>query len=136
MIVNEKAVIALTPNEDHSAKEGYLVTLSGTVGTLVTAGAAATAKPIGVIITGYPTGTLKDDIATHKFAGIVKVATAATPGSIVAGSLLALDGTTGGAVKLDPGTGARVVVGQALEDVGTGGDLINALLSAPIVYAA
>jgi len=131
MIASDKAVIPLAPSVDHSAKEGFFVTLTN--GQAVLATDATSVLPIGVIITGYTTGTLPDDIATWAFRGIVKVALSATPGVVLAGSSLVLDGTTLGAVKLDPASGGRVIVGVALEASSTGGDLINAILSKPVI---
>jgi hypothetical protein len=65
---------------------------------------------------------------------IVKMKAAATPGSIVAGSMLVLDGTTLGAVKLDPGTGARVTVGHAQESAAAG-ELFEATFELPVVIS-
>lgn len=124
-------VIPITPDADHTGKEGYFVDLSSGEATL---SADATVAPFGVILEGQPT-TAKDSIALPGVSGTVKVkVTGTTPGTIALGSDLILapeDGT----VKLDEGTDARVQVAVALE-AGAANELIEARLIEPVVIAA
>jgi hypothetical protein len=133
MQVKANAIIALTPAADQSAYEGYFVELDGSGNAAVCN--AATDIPLGVILDGEPT-TGKTSIAVATgFCGTALVKCAATPGTIVKGSYLVLDGTTLGAVKLDPATGARTRVARALE-AGAAGALIEAVLIDPIHSAS
>lgn len=121
MEVRDKAVITVTPAADHREKEGYFVTAGGAIM------GDATSAPLGVIVQGENTDGA-DTVALSAFGGTVKVKLSATPGTIVLGSYLVLDGATLGAVKLDSGSGARVRVARALE-AGVAGELIEAHLT-------
>lgn len=133
MQVKANAIIALTPAADQSANEGYFVEIDGSGNAAVCN--SATDIPLGVIVDGEPT-TGKSSIAVATgFSGTVLVKCSATPGAIVRGSYLVLDGTTLGAVKLDPGTGARTRVARALE-AGSAGGLIEAVLVDPVYSAS
>lgn len=124
-------VLPFTPADDQTLKKGFFVEKS--TGSTVAVCNAATDVPIGVIVDGQPT-TGKSSIAPCGSGAIVKVKCAATAGSIVLGSYLVLDGTTYGAVKLDPGTGSRVQVARALE-TGANDALIDAVLIDPVVLS-
>ena len=126
MIVNEKALVALTPAADQSDLEGYFVEASG---ANVAVCNSAADLPLGVIVDGEGT-TGKSTIAlSDAFSGIVTVkVTGTSPGTINRGTYLTLkaDGT----VQADAGTGARVQVARALES-GAANELIQAVLLKP-----
>lgn len=128
MIARSNAIFPLTPTADHTGLEGYFILPTGALVSSATA-----AVPLGVITEGQPT-TGKNAVALHNFAGTVKVKLSATPGSVIAGSSLVLDGTTQATVKLDPATGARIRVARALE-AGVAGELIEAVLVDPAILA-
>ena len=130
MIARSIAVIPITPAASLLGLEGYFVLPSGAVVTSATA-----AAPYGVVTEGFDVGNFKSSVAVAAFGGTVKVKLSATPGSVVAGSYLVLDGTTLGAVKLDPGTGARIQVARAVES-GAAGELIEAFLINPVILSA
>lgn len=119
----DKAVVALVPAADHREKEGFFILATGALPS------DAAGIPLGVIVQGENTDG-QDTVATAAFGGTVTVKLAATPGTVSKGTYLVLDGTTLGAVKADPGTGARVRVARALES-GTAGELIEAYLIEP-----
>lgn len=123
MEVRDKAIIALQPAADHREKRGFFVLSNGALPS------NATDIPIGIIVQGENTNGI-DTVATPAFGGTVKVKLSATPGTVSIGTYLVLDGTTLGAVKADPGTGARVRVARALES-GTANELIEAYLVEP-----
>jgi len=130
------AVISLpvASGEDHASQRGFFVVPSGS--SVALASDALTA-PLGVIVDGGASATGEPDSVAicGGGAGVVRVKCAASPGVIAAGANLVLDATTLGAVKADPGTGARVVVARALES-GAAGALIDAILVHPIIYAS
>ncbi len=130
MIVNEKALVALTPAADQSELEGYFVEASG-ANVAVCNNAADI--PLGVIVDGEPT-TGKSTIAlSGAYPGIVTVkVTGTSPGTIARGTMLTLkaDGT----VQADAGSGARVQVARALES-GAAGELIQAILLQPVTLS-
>ena len=129
MIARPTAIFPLTPTADHTGLEGYFILPTGALVSSATA-----ALPLGVITEGMPT-TGKDAVALQNFAGTVKVKLSATPGAVIAGSSLVLDGTTQATAKLDPGTGtARIRVARALE-AGVAGELIEAVLVDPAILA-
>jgi len=128
MNARDTAIIPLLPTADHTGKEGSFILATGALVSSATA-----TLPLGVITEGFPI-TGKDSVALPNFGGTVKVKLAATPGTVVAGSFLVLDGTTLGAVKLDPATGARIQVARAIE-AGAANELIEAYLVDPAVLA-
>ncbi|RFC46908.1 MAG: hypothetical protein DUW69_001558 [Verrucomicrobia bacterium] len=129
MIARQLPVIPLTPLADHTGLEGSFILATGGIVT-----SATTAPlPLGVILEGFTTAQ-KDSVGLPNLGATVKVKLAATPGTVVFGSYLVLDGTTLGAVKLDPGSGARVQVARALE-AGTANELIEAYLVDPVILA-
>lgn len=127
MLARQNSIIPFTPAADHTGKRGYFVELSSGSVAIVN---SATDIPIGVITEGLPTTGLDSVAVPGGLAGTVKVKLSATPGSVVAGSYLVLDGSTLGAVKLDPGTGNRTRVARALE-AGAANELIEAVLIDP-----
>jgi hypothetical protein len=132
MEARDKAIVPITPSVDHSTFDGYFVTI--TAGEAVIC-ANGTTAPFGVVTDGDDTAG-KDAVAVcGGNAGPLRVKAAATPGTIVLGSELVLDGTTLGAVKLYPATGARVNVGVALESAAAG-ELFMAVIRTPVVYTA
>lgn len=106
---------------------GLWVTNAGALQT------STTARPYGVVERsddpeGYSTVVLPG------YDGVIQLKLNASAGTVVAGTLLKLDAN--GTVEADTGTGARVVVAEAME-AGANGQLINCrLLSTPLVYAS
>ena len=132
-LANAGPVLPFTSEADHTAARGLFVKKGAAADGIVVVANASTDIPVGVITDGSPSGA-KSAVAVSGSGAIVKVKCAATAGSIVLGSSLVLDGTTLGAVKLDPGTGARVQVARALE-AGANNALIDAVLIAPQVLS-
>jgi len=132
MEARDRAIIAMTPTADHSDYRGYAVVASAGSAALVTT--PATDDVLGVILDGEAT-TGQDSIAVcGGNAGPVKVKLSASPGTVVAGTRLVLDGTTLGAAKATAG-GARVEFARALES-GSANELIEAILVPTIVHAS
>jgi hypothetical protein len=125
-IVRDKALIPLTPAADHSEKAGYFCEIDSSGEAAVVS--AADTLPLGVIVEGQDTDGL-DTVACHNFGGTVPVK---LEGAVSAGDRLEL--TADGDVIEDSGSGARVIVGQALED-GAATELIEAALISPIALS-
>lgn len=127
MKTRNESILPFTPVADHTGLEGLFVEPSG--GGVAVINSAADV-PLGVITEGANIKG-KDSVAICGGGGpTVKVKLAAAPGTVVLGTYLVLDGTTLGAVKQDPGTGARVRVARALES-GAAGERIEAILLDP-----
>ena len=126
MIARSSAIFPVTPTADHTGLEGYFILPTGALVSSATA-----AVPLGVITEGFET-TRKDSVATHNFAGSVKVKLGGTPGSVVAGSYLVLNADA--TAKLDPGTGSRIRVARAIE-AGVANELIEAILIDPAILS-
>lgn len=130
LFCRNNAVLPATPAADQSGKEGYLVNLTSVSGVLTaTVSSSATVVAEGVILEGRPT-TGKSSVGIHgAISGTVRVKLS---GTVSAGDKLqqAADGT----LVTDAGSGARVVVGIALED-GVSGDLIEAALFTPLTLS-
>ncbi|MFO7534720.1 MAG: hypothetical protein R6X19_03395 [Kiritimatiellia bacterium] len=127
MLSKTNGIISMTPGADHSEKEGHFV--NGSAGKPVVC-AAATDKPIGVLLDGEAT-TGKDTVALCGATSgtcLVKLGGAAT--KLSHGELVA-----GGTVKNDTGAGARILCCTFLED-GVEGELVEAAIITPIVIAA
>jgi hypothetical protein len=126
MVVKANAIVAMTPAADHSTKQGYFVSNSSGSAAIVS---SATALPMGVILDGETTSG-KDSVALMNFGGTVHVKLS---GTVSANDKLQL--AADGTVVVDAASSARVLVAQALE-AGVSGDLIEAALYGPIVYAS
>lgn len=126
-IVRALAIIALTPAVDHSAKEGYFVILTA---GLPVVSAAVTDVPFGILIDGEAANGV-DSIGVC--GGNLPTVRVKLSGPVSKGNTLQLH--SDGSAIVDAGTGARVVVGQALE-AGVSGDLIEAVILTPIKYIA
>ena len=111
------AIISLAVAGDYSTKKGYLVTHDGTTATI---SASATARANGVILDGGIDANGKATIGL--LGGIEGTIPMKTSGIIAAGAFVqqAADGT----ILTDAGTGARVIVGQAVESA-VSGDIIE-----------
>lgn len=124
------AVVPATPAADQSDKEGYLVNLTSVSGALTsTVSSSATVVAEGVILEGRAT-TGKSSIGIlGALSGTVRLKLS---GTVSAGDKLqqAADGT----VVTDAATGARVLVGVALED-GVSGDLIEVATFTPLTLS-
>lgn len=130
MKLRDTGIIKATPAADYSAHEGYGMTLS-TVSGVLTATVSASAT---VVIKGIVTeaGTVAQGVSL------------AVPGSAPGGTAVKLSGTVAagafiqqaadGTFVTDAGTGARVIVGIALES-GVSGDLIEAILQTPVTLS-
>jgi len=125
-IVRNQALIPLTPAADHSEKAGYFCEIDSDGKAAVVS--AATTLPLGVIVEGQTTDGL-DTVACSNFGGTVLVK---LEGAVSAGDRLEL--TADGDVIEDSGSGARVIVAQALED-GAATELIEAVLISPIALS-
>jgi hypothetical protein len=135
-LAKDTAVVSfdIAASEDHSAKRGHFTKLASGKTTNI---ASATADlPIGCILDGgnQTTGTPDSVAVCGGGAGVAKVKLSASPGSVVAGSYLVLDGSTLGTVKLDPASGTRVQCARALE-AGAANELIDAVLLDPVILA-
>ncbi|MDB6131997.1 MAG: hypothetical protein JWM59_240 [Verrucomicrobiales bacterium] len=109
------------------APEGILVDAAGV------AVASASALPYGAVIRSDDPDGLST-VALPGYDGIIELKCHTAAGAITKGTLLVSHGN--GTVKADPGTGARVIVGRAVE-VGANSALLKAILfSAPILYAS
>lgn len=106
------AIIPQTPSASHVDKEGYLVDLAAGVATIST---SATTPAKGVILEGAPT-TGKSSIGI--LGGLAGAYRLRAGGNITAGA--EVQQHTDGTVVTDAGSGARVIVGVALEDAVTG----------------
>lgn len=126
-IVRGIAIIALTPAVDHSEKEGYFVILTA---GLPVVSAAVTDVPFGILIDGEAANGV-DSIGVC--GGNLPTVRVKLSGPVSKGNTLQLH--SDGSCVVDAGSGARVVVGQALED-GVSGDLIEAVILTPVKYSA
>lgn len=124
--IRDTAVVALTPSADHSAARGRFVTYTGTTAVLVTSAAAI---PYGVIIDGEdPTNDPNAQDTIGVCGGNIGTVRLKAGGTIAAGALLQLTAT--GTVITDAATGARVIVGRAMESA-VSGDLFEAIVIFP-----
>jgi hypothetical protein len=120
------AIIALTGATDLSTKRGHTVTFSGETATL---SASASVPATGVILEGRPT----TDQSTIAILGsghgsvLLKASGAITKGARI-------QQHTDGSVVTDAGSGARVVIGVALETAASG-DLFEAALITPLTLS-
>lgn len=122
----EAGVISIVPAADQTLQRGFAVTAAGAIVSNFT-----TVLPLGVIVDGQPT-TGRSSVAVASCGYIVKVKLAATPGSVVVGSILRLDPTTAGTFSITPGPGtARIECARALE-AGAANELIDAVLYHPV----
>lgn len=126
LLARETPVFPMTPAADYSAKKGYVVTFAADVATL---NASATVVAAGVILDGEDTDG-KCSVITLGAGASVKMKTG---GAITQGALVAQH--TDGTVVTDPTTGARVLVGRAMETAASG-ELIEVAMLGPIVYTA
>lgn len=128
MQIKPTALQGITAPADQRAKEGHFTDAAGAVVS------SATAAPHGLIVDGGDTGGLTTIAPCAGGApGSFSVKLSAVPGSVVKGSRLVL--VNDGTAKLDPGTGARVMVAEA-QEAGAAGELIEAvLISPPIVLS-
>ena len=127
-------IFAITPDADHSGKEGYFVDI---VADETSISADPTVAPFGVILEGDDATAAngRDSVATPGVKGTVPVKITDTdPGAIALGTKLIL-AAEDGTVKADTGAGARVIVAEAME-AGAAEEKIEARLIEPQVIAA
>lgn len=130
LLKRETAIIPVTPNEDHTGKEGYAVIAASGKAALST---AANDDLLGVLLDGEP-ATGKSSVAVAGGnVGTVRVKLHSTPGTVVLGTRLQLH--TNGTFKADLATGARTVCARALES-GAANELIEAVLLPPVIYTS
>ena len=122
-----KAIVALTPAADHRTKEGYFVNLDGSGNAAVSS--SATTKPFGLILQSENTDGVDSVAVCGGNVGVCKVKAS---GTIAKGAYVQLH--TDGSVVTDAGSGARVLVGIALE-AAVSGDLIDVVPITPVVYS-
>lgn len=111
-------------------KEGYTVTLGVSSSNLTaTLSASASVPSTGVVLEGNAAAGLSSIGILGALAGPVRLKTS---GAIVAGARVqqAADGT----IVTDAGSGARVVIGVALETAASG-DLIEVATHAPLTLS-
>lgn len=130
MIARNNAILPFPPADDHSGKEGYFVELIAGEASIIDDAATV---PFGVITEGFSdTGAADDSVGVLAggLAGTVKVKLS---GAVNVGDhlQLAADGTA----VTDAEAGARVLVGQALED-GVADELIEAVVYKPVSFGA
>jgi len=125
-IARKEAIIALTPAADHSEKEGYFIQL--TAGVPVVISSAATV-PFGIIIDGEEADGV-DSVGVC--GGNLPTVRVKLSGTVAKGDSLQL--AADGSAVVDAGSGARVVVGKALE-AGVSGDLIETVILTPVSYS-
>ncbi len=123
--VRNDAVIALTPNEDHTGKEGYAVTISSGKAALVT---SDTALGFGIILDGEPTTGLSSIAVADGAGGTVRVKLSATPGTVAVGTYLTV---TTGAV-FNAAVSNKACYARALES-GAANELIECVLVRPFL---
>ncbi len=122
MIVKTNGIISLEPTADHTTLEGYFVENSSGKAAIVN---AATDIPIGPILDGEDTAGRDTVAIAGAFAGTCLVKLSGTVAQFAL-LQLAADGTC----VTDAGTGARVIVGRALQ-AGVSGSLIEATIIHP-----
>jgi hypothetical protein len=117
------AAVSQTPAADYSTKQGYLVDLADNVATIST---SASVRAKGVILEGSATTgyTQVGILGAYGSPVYMKTGGAITRGAWVQQS-------TDGTVVTDAGSGARVVVGVALETA-VSGDLILVAPTLPL----
>jgi hypothetical protein len=121
------STLVLTPSVDHSAKSGYLATFSGETATL---SASATVPATLIILDGQAT-TGKDTCAVlGNFPAPVLMKSS---GVITKGALV--QQSTDGSVVTDATTGARVIVGVAMQSA-VSGDLFMVAPIGPVIYTS
>ena len=128
----DNAVIALTPAADYSTKKGYLVDIASSTAT-VSSSASTVVK--GVILEGNDTtaGYATETVSVGILGALAGTVPMRLGGSVTKGAFVQQH--TDGTVITDATTGARVIVGVALE-TGTAGENIEVAPITPRVYAA
>jgi len=126
MIVKKEAIVAITPAADHSAYEGYFVSL--TAGKTVVLSSATAVIPFGIILDGETTAG-QDSIGVC--GGSFGSALVKLSGTVAVGDSLQLH--TDGSCVVDAASGARIVVAKALQ-AGDAGELIEAVILTPVQY--
>lgn len=121
------AVVPFTPAADYTDKQGYLVNLAGDTATIST---SATVVVKGVILEGSATTGQTSVAILGASPGAVKMKAG---GAITKGAFVAQH--TDGTIITDAGSGARVIVGVALETAASG-DLITVAPITPRPYAS
>lgn len=127
MITKERGYDSITASGDHNGKEGYSVTAAGAIS------ASATVELYGVIVKADdPDGF--STIALPQCQDKIEVKLHTTAGNIIKGSRLVQH--SDGTFKLDPGTGARVVVAIANEAKVAEAQLLQARLIVPLIFTS
>lgn len=127
-LARTNAVLSLEANENLTGAVGRFIVITSGKAALVTTTAQ---KPFGVLLTdGLAGERVTVALCSGGLAGTVRVKLAGTV-SIIGSDIQT---TAIGKVITDAGTGARVVVGQALE-TGVADELIEAVLFKPVTLA-
>ena len=136
-LARSNAIIAMTPygNSDYRNYAGFPVAVDLGENTAILCGDSVGEIPIGVITEGAKAPEkVSVAIAAGGLAGTVRVKLLAPV--TAPGVLLKLVITVAGvAFGPDNGSGERIVMAQALE-TGAAGELIEAVLFKPLVYAS
>lgn len=131
MKIREEATLSLTPAADYTAKEGYLVTVAAGVATV---SSSATTKAVGVITEPNLTaaGYASEKVTVHMLGGQCGTLHMRAGGTIAQGAFV--QQSTDGTVVTDAGSGARVLVGIAMESA-VSGDLFEVAPLAPLTLS-
>jgi hypothetical protein len=113
----DNAIIALTPAADYTAKKGYTGTFSSDTFTISTSN---TTPATGVILDGNETaaGYATEKVSVAIIGSVKGTIPMRASGTITKGARV--QQSTDGTIITDAGTGARVVIGVALESAVTG----------------
>lgn len=131
MKTRDNSILPLTPNADHTGKDGYFVNLDANGQAALVS--SASDIPFGLILEGLSTDDTDSIAVPGGFAGTASVKLSASASPVSAGAYLVL--TADGSVEQEQtGAGARVRVAKALES-GTADELIEAVLIEPLALS-
>lgn len=116
-------------SEDHSSAQGRFVVLAASGAAALCT--SADQYPLGLIygVATYGSETMTTVIYHGGLGGIVKIKLAASPGTVVEGTVLELE--SDGTCRAYDHSGSATVVAISLA-AGTGGDLVDAYMFGPI----
>jgi len=119
-----EAILALTPTEDQTGKEGCAVKASGAAAALVN---ADTDIPLGVILDGQDTSGKSTVQLCEGASGTVRVRLSSAPGSVGLGTYLSI----GSDATFKQAISAKTMCARAAQ-AGAAGELIEAVLFRPV----
>ena len=112
LFIRDTAVVAVTPAADHREKRGFLVEIDGNGKAAVINSAAD--LPFGVILDGQNSSDANAQDSIGVLGGNLGTVPMVAGAAITKGQRL--QAQNDGTVIPDAGSGARVIVGRALED--------------------